>query len=149
MNGERIQFYGTRAEHGYLSNFAATRLWLKGKYWRTVEHYFQAQKFAGTEHEEAIRRASSPMMAARMGKSRKRPLRRDWDRARIEVMREAVRTKFAQHADLAAQLLVTGEATLVEHTHRDRFWADAGDGSGKNWLGIILMEIRQELRTEQ
>lgn len=28
----------------------------------------------------------------------------------------------------------------------DRFWGDGGDGWGKNWLGRILMEVREELR---
>jgi N-glycosidase YbiA len=141
-----VQFYGTREEHGYLSNFAVTPIQLKGKRWQTVEHYFQGQKFAGTEHEEEIRYAKSALLAARMGRSRKRPLRRDWDRARIEVMREAVRAKFAQHGELAEQLLATGDARLIEHTHRDHFWADGGCGAGQNWLGRILMEIREELR---
>jgi predicted NAD-dependent protein-ADP-ribosyltransferase YbiA (DUF1768 family) len=41
----------------------------------------------------------------------------------------------------------TGDATLIEHTANDSYWADGGDGSGKNMLGIILMEVRNKLRS--
>ena len=61
-------------------------------------------------------------------------------------MREAVRAKFQQHEDLRNTLLATGNAMIVEHTERDSYWGDGGDGSGKNMLGKILMEIREELR---
>src|SRR4051794_9790605 len=110
---ETINFYGVSDEYGVFSNFAPYPIRLKGKVWPTSEHYFQAQKFAGTEHAEDIRQARSPMVAARMGRDRKRPLRRDWEAVKDNVMREAVRAKFAQHAELRAALLATGTATLV------------------------------------
>ncbi len=72
-----INFYGTKDEYGCFSNFSRHRIFLKDKYWQTTEYYFQAQKFAGTEHEEQIRLAPTPMKAASMGRSRKRPLRKD------------------------------------------------------------------------
>ena len=46
---------------------------------------------------------------------------------------------------LICLLLDTGDALIVEHTVNDRYWGDGGDGSGKNMLGRILMEIRTEL----
>jgi len=61
-------------------------------------------------------------------------------------MVEAVRAKFMQHRQLRNLLLATGDAELVEHTNKDHFWADGGDGTGQNQLGKILMEIRKELR---
>jgi len=47
-----------------------------------------------------------------------------------------------------SELLSTGELTLVEHTINDRYWADGGDGHGRNRLGILLMELRALLRAE-
>ena len=44
-------------------------------------------------------------------------MRSDWDTARDEVMLVALRAKFTQHPDLRTQLLATGDAPLVEHTH--------------------------------
>ena len=49
-------------------------------------------------------------------------------------------------AAIAALLLSTGDAKLVEHTENDSYWGDGGDGSGRNMLGQILMQIRTELR---
>ncbi len=141
-----ILFSSASGDYGIFSNFAPYPITLKGKRWPTSEHYFQAQKFAGTEHEEAIRLAKSPLIAARMGRSRRRPLCPDWERVKEAIMREAVKAKFTQHSDLAGRLLATGDAEIVEHTPRDRYWGDGGDGSGLNRLGQILMEVRAELR---
>jgi ribA/ribD-fused uncharacterized protein len=140
-----IEFYSTREAYGAFSNFAPHSIELDGLRWPTVEHYFQAQKFAGTPHVEAIRQAPSPTLAARMGRSRARPLRPDWELVRDEIMLRAVRAKFAQHADLAALLLSTGDALIVERSRRDRYWGNGGDGSGANKLGLILMSVRAEL----
>ncbi len=145
---KRILFYRVSEPYGGFSNFSPHPVELKGRVWPTSEHYFQAQKFMGTEHEEAIRAAKSPMVAARMGRSRERPLRSDWESVKDEIMREALRAKFAQHASLRSLLLSTEDAELVEHTSNDRYWADGGDGSGKNRLGQLLMELRSELRRE-
>ena len=141
-----IDFYSTAGEYGGFSNFSRHAVFLKGKRWPTTEHYFQAQKFAGTEHEEAVRMCKTPGVAARMGRDRKLPLRRDWEGVKEAVMLAALRAKFTQHADLKATLLGTGDAVLVEHTARDAYWGDGGDGSGKNRLGRLLMRLRDELR---
>ncbi len=144
-----IHFYSVNAEYGELSNFAPYPITLKGKRWPTSEHYFQAQKFANASDQEEIRRVSSPMIAARMGRDRKRKLRRDWESVKLGVMREAVEAKFRRHDDLRVLLLSTGEARLVEHTENDAFWGDGGDGSGRNELGRVLMAVRKRLVEEE
>jgi len=63
-------------------------------------------------------------------------------------MRDALRAKFTQHSSLRSLLLHTGDAELIEHTKNDRYWGDGGDGTGKNRLGQLLMELRAKLRTE-
>jgi N-glycosidase YbiA len=142
-----INFYSVSGEHGCFSNFSPHPIRIKGKLCPTSEHYFQAQKFAGTTDEEEVGLAKSPMVAARMGRSRKRPLRKDWESVKDSIMHEAVLTKFNQHAVLREILLGTGDATIVEHTENDRYWGDGGDGSGQNKLGQILMQVREELRS--
>lgn len=140
-----IRFYSTQDAYGEFSNFAAAPVLLDGRVWPTVEHWFQAQKFLDPEHQEAIRNTKSPMVAARMGRSRARPLRPDWERVKDGVMEKGVRAKFTQHPHLRDLLLSTGEHPLVEHTRNDRYWGDGGDGTGRNRLGEILMKIRAEL----
>jgi len=60
-------------------------------------------------------------------------------------MYRVVRAKFSQHGGLRVLLLSTGDAELVEHTANDRYWADGGDGSGRNMLGCILMLVREDM----
>ena len=141
-----VRFYRVEDDHGGFSNFSAHPIWLDGARWPTSEHYFQAQKFVGTPHVEEIRQARTPGMAARMGRSRKRPLRRDWERVKEQVMYRALEAKFTQHEALREALLATGTARLIEHTDRDAYWGDGGDGSGKNRLGALLMKLRDALR---
>ena len=143
---EIIKFYSTKDAYGCFSNFAACPITLSGKLWPTSEHYFQAQKFEDHEYQEAIRAEKSPMIAARMGRSRSKKLRAEWESVKDAVMLDAVRAKFDQHEDLRATLLATGDALLVEHTENDRYWGDGGDGSGKNMLGLILIQVREEIR---
>jgi ribA/ribD-fused uncharacterized protein len=54
-------------------------------------------------------------------------------------MREALLLKFTQNENLRQLLLQTGHSKLIEHTKNDKFWADGGNGSGQNKLGILLM----------
>ena len=143
-----INFYSVSDEFGEFSNFAAYPITLDGERWPTSEHYFQAQKFADQSYRQKIRKANSPMLAARLGRDRKQKLRRDWEAVKVGIMRDAVLAKFTQHDELRALLLSTGDAKLVEHTTNDDFWGDGGDGSGRNMLGRILMQVRDSLRME-
>ena len=148
MKSEPLRFYRTHEPFGEFSNFSPHSVQLKGLVWPTAEHFFQAQKFAGTEHEEEVRRAASPMIAARLGRTRSRPLRQDWERVKEDVMREALRAKFTQHPALRELLLSTADRHLVEHTKNDHYWGDGLDGSGRNRLGELLMELRALLCAE-
>ncbi|WP_205769023.1 NADAR family protein [Aggregatibacter actinomycetemcomitans] len=116
------------------------------KYWRTVEHYFQAKKFLNIELQESIRNTISPMKAALEGRSRNNPIRTDWELVKDDIMRFAVLEKFKQNPDIAQLLISTGEKLIFEHTANDFYWGD-GLGKGKNMLGIILMETRDIIRS--
>lgn len=147
MTGYIIRFYRANDEYGEFSNFARYPLQLDGKNWPTSEHYFQAQKFEGTELEEKVRTAKNAWYAAKYGRELA-PLPYDWEEIKVDVMYHVVLAKFTQHPDLRKLLLDTGDAILIAHTRKDAFWADGGDGAGKNWLGKILMLVREELGVE-
>jgi ribA/ribD-fused uncharacterized protein len=145
--GTTIYFYSVKEEpYGCFSNFSPHGFEVDGAWWPTSEHYFQAQKFAGTPHVEEIRQARSPMIAARMGRARARPLRPDWDEVKDDIMRDAVRRKFEANDHIRGILLSTGDADVVEKTTRDYYWGCGTEGTGKNMLGKILMEVRDALR---
>jgi ribA/ribD-fused uncharacterized protein len=73
-------------------------------------------------------------------------LRPDWESIKVSVMVKAVQAKFTQHAELGSLLLATADDKLVEHTENDAYWGDGGDGRGRNMLGQILMQVRDELK---
>jgi hypothetical protein len=62
-------------------------------------------------------------------------------------MYQAVLCKFETHAAIRAILLATGDEELIENAPNDYYWGCGSDGSGKNMLGQILMQVRQTLRT--
>ena len=143
-----IYFYSTREKHyGCFSNFSPHGFEPDGVWWPTSEHYFQAQKFIGTPYFERVCRASSPKKVAELGRRRDFPLRQDWEEVKDDVMRRAVLCKFETHADIREILLSTGHDFIVENAPRDYYWGCGADGSGQNKLGLILMEVRDALRS--
>ncbi len=142
-----IYFYSTRENpYGCFSNFSAHGFNLDEAWWRTSEHYFQAQKFIGTPHVDQIRLVLTPKDAAKMGRERDRPLRSDWEQVKNDVMLKAVLCKFQTHADIREILLSTGDQLIIENSPIDYYWGCGADGSGKNKLGQILMQVRDLLR---
>ncbi len=141
-----IYFYTTGSDYGCFSNFSSHGLKLDGEYWPTTEHYFQAQKFPKTAHCDQIRQAKTPKDAAKMGRDRTRPLRKDWEQVKDDIMRKAVLRKFETHPEIREILLATGDEEIVENSPIDYYWGCGKDGSGKNMLGQILMEVREILR---
>jgi ribA/ribD-fused uncharacterized protein len=113
---------------------------------QSTEHAYQMFKTDDLEWRKKIRNAKSPGLAKRLGA--KCPMRSDWDDIKVDVMRKCIRAKFTQNEDLKEKLLDTTDEHLEEgNTWGDKFWGTVS-GHGKNMLGRILMEIREELRNE-
>jgi N-glycosidase YbiA len=143
-----IYFYSpSENPYGCFSNFSRHGFELDGVYWPTSEHCFQAQKFVGTSHAEAIRNAPTPKLAAEMGRDRSRPLRSDWEQIKDDVMHRAVLRKFETHPDIQALLLSTGDEMIVENAPGDYYWGCGKDGTGQNKLGQTLIKVRESLRS--
>lgn len=141
-----IKFYREKDDYGEFSNFFPRPITVDGEEYSTSEHYFQAMKYhKNPEYFEKIKNAKTPNECAKLGRSRDHPLRPDWEDVKDDIMRTAIRAKFTQHEDLKKVLLDTEDTELVESTWRDSYWADGGDGKGKNMLGKLLMELREEL----
>lgn len=93
-----------------------------------------------------VRYAQSPGEARRRGRNMD-VIWPDWDRKKQEAMLEVVRAKFRVKV-LAEKLLATGDEELVEHNrHGDTYWGKY-IGKGYNYLGEILMKVRQELKND-
>ena len=142
-----ILFYSKSNEYYELSNFSPHGFQIDGDYWPTVEHFFQAQKFPDhPEYQQQIRRTEKPAKAKSLGRSRTIPIRNDWDQIKEDVMRRALRAKFTTHGKLRRLLLETGSRELVEQASSDYYWGCGRSGTGQNRLGVLLMELREELR---
>jgi ribA/ribD-fused uncharacterized protein len=161
LRSECAVFLKTDRGFGGLSNMAGGYpLVINDVTFRTSEALYQALRFP--KFQEAQRIAfteASPMMAK--GKTKRfRPThsRPDWNEVRLEVMYYCLRVKLARHrAKLGALLRDTGDRVIVEETTKSGpdslFWgARAVNGQpevleGQNNLGILLMKLREELKT--
>ena len=146
---DAVQFYHSFEPYFEFTNFFPRDVRIFGKTWPTTEHFFQAQKFAGTPIEDKIRCCKSAREAFETARRRdyQQWIRRDWHSPSVKdkVMLLAVRSKFAQHKDLQDILFKTESKNIVEHTSNDSYWGDGGDGTGQNKLGEILVKVREEL----
>ncbi|MFH1748544.1 MAG: NADAR family protein [Planctomycetota bacterium] len=153
-----------REDFGFLSNFHEAAIEIDGERWPTVEHYYQAQKSHDPDYRKAVCQARTPGQAKRLGdvrigsqrqatcswfRTHPETLRPDWDEVKLAVMESAVEAKFRQNEDLARALLATGDALLVEDSRRDNFWGAGRKGAGQNWLGRVLMDVRERLRADR
>ncbi len=137
-----------RGEYRFLSNFYPSLLIVDGLPYETLEHAYQAAKTDDLASKEQIRTASSAKEAKQFGRSV--VLIDDWDDKRIDVMAALVKQKFTEHLDLKLRLLLTGKAELIEgNTWRDQFWGQTKDGVGENYLGKILMSVRDNIRAAE
>jgi ribA/ribD-fused uncharacterized protein len=140
-----ICFFSQSETHREFSNFAPFAIDLDDARWATVEHYYQAQKFADPQLRQKIRKAEKPAIAKNLADKHKAAIRPDWDAVKDEVMYRAVRRKFELHAELRALLLATGEEDIAESAPNDYYWGVGREGTGQNRLGKIIERIRAEL----
>ena len=153
--GAPIFFSIKSLEHGFLSNMHPVELEVDGRRFGSSEHFFQWRKMASVGNAAQADRIESepcPKRCKRLGGKRGGALAamteeqcKEWDARRLDVMREALRAKFAVGSPLHARLLETGDRALVERLPMfgDPFWGVTGkDAVGCNWLGVLLMELR-------
>lgn len=142
---KEIYFFNREDKYFELSNFAGFGFELNGHRWRTMEHYFQAMKFVGTQQFERILNSGSPKQAKDLGQSRAYPIKSDWDQIKEDIMLLGLRAKF-QNPELKDRLLGTGKKNLIENSPYDKCWGVGPNGKGKNRLGVLLMQLRAELK---
>jgi ribA/ribD-fused uncharacterized protein len=157
-----------RGENLFLSNMKQldySILTIQNTYALTSEHAYQAAKFADpvvhhlVAHVTAEQRQQGERLDGIAAKNLAHELldagellHPKWGKLmKLAVMEEAVRRKFIANPDLRDMLLATGDEELVEgNTWGDRFWGvdPVGSDNGDNYLGIILMRIREKLARE-
>ena len=138
-------------DFAFLSNFYDAPVVYDGITYKNTEAAFQAQKTTSIP-----KRLEFANFTASQSKKegRKLALRQDWEEVKGQVMYEICLAKFTQNEDLKMKLLSTDGRHLIEGNHwHDNTWGNCtcekcASVQGQNRLGVILMEIREELKNE-
>ena len=150
---EEIRFYRANEKpYGAFSNLFRRPIVFEDQDFATAEHAYQAGKARKPEVRDWILSAPTPGLVAMAAHGLYTwDIVPNWSQIKFDRMRQVLRAKFSQHEDLRQLLLSTGEARLVEAGRVDnavnRTWGEV-NGKGLNMLGVLLMEIRTELRKE-
>lgn len=134
---------GFSGENKFLSNFESCIVEYKGIFYASSESAYQAAKTL-----DGTIRAQFALMSASESKKagRELPLREDWDKVKLQVMKDILLTKFTFNVNLKEKLLATGDKYLEEtNWWGDTFWGVC-KGIGENNLGKTLMEVREIVR---
>jgi len=139
-------------KYRFLSNFWLVSLEFEGATYPSVEHAYQAAKTINMELREPFwKEYMTPGKAKRL--ARTLTLRGDWEDIKVDIIRQLVEQKF-QIPHLKEKLLATCNQELVEGNRwHDNFWgnclcSNCQNIRGRNHLGKILMEIRDELKCQ-
>lgn len=144
-NDKQVFFY--EQEFYVLSNFSAFDVIWKGNRFRTSEAAYHWEKFPSyPDIQFKILDARSAHQALKIAEAFKDNRRSDWDAVKVAIMKEILREKVLQHDYVRKKLLETGDRELIENSWRDAEWGWGPDRNGKNLLGKLWMEIREELR---
>lgn len=156
-----VCFYHEYEENGCFSNWYPASFEYAGQNYNCVEQYMMYQKvlmFRQYDLAEKILKSNNPSEIKRLGRTRFPEFNSDvWDRTSYAIVKRGVRAKFEQNKDILQVLLDTQDNTLAECSLMDRKWgigvaiddpdcSDPSKWNGKNYLGRILMEVRDELR---
>lgn len=141
---KQIFFY--EREFYFLSNYSSFALEWKGELYMTSEHVYHSEKFEDENLKKQIKNIRSAHDSHEFAETHKDKRRKDWDKIKLDVMKEILRAKAEQHLYIKEKLLQSSGKELIENSPLDSFWGWGPDGNGENHLGKLWMEIREEFR---
>jgi len=148
---KEIRFYRANEKPcGAFSNLFPIPIMFDGREFPTAEQAYQAGKARKETVREWILSAPTPSLAAMAAHGLYTwDIVPNWSQIKFDRMRAVLHAKFTQHEDLRLLLLSTGEARIVEAGRVangvNRTWGEV-NGKGLNMLGVLLTELRAELR---
>ena len=160
---EIIGFYHPDEEYGCFSNWYPAEFDYAGKHYANSEQFMMYQKvmmFRKYELAEKIMKTDDPSICKKIAGTKFPEFNAEvWEKTCETVVKRGVRAKFAQNPDICRTLLETENALLAECSRYDRKWGigidigsrkwqDVSNWNGKNLLGRILMQVREDLRLE-
>lgn len=143
-----IEFYKEFGELGYLANYSNHGFTKNGVFYKTVEHYYQSEKFDDPEIKNKIINAPTPKEASNIGRDRSNIRKDNFKDIKNQVMFEGILEKFRQNRDIAFKLIETRNREIAEATIDEYYWGIGKDKSGKNVIGDILVRVRERIKRE-
>lgn len=142
-----IRFYRATGEFGFLSNLYKRPIIFECRRFPHSEAAYQFGKPSDIAVADWIVSAPKPHLCAAAAHALLAfDIRLNWNDIKVQRMKQVLHAKFYQHKDLETALLSTDNAVLIEESKTDAFWGVGKKGTGKNMLGVLLMEVRQEIR---
>lgn len=158
-----IGFFHPNEEYGCFSNWYPAAFDYAGVHFANSEQFMMFHKvmmFHKLELADQIMRTSDPAKCKRIAGQKFSEFDSElWEKTCQTVVKRGVKAKFSQNEDILKILLGTGNALLAECSPYDKKWGIGIDikdpdrlviakWKGRNLLGRILMEVREELRQE-
>ena len=145
---------------GWPSQWHKARFVVDGAEFNCCEQYMMAEKaavFGDAEAHGRILAASNPKQQKAIGRQVRGFDEDVWNSVCRGIVYTGNLARFEQNAEMRAELLATGDKTIVEASPTDRIWGiglaqdddralDPAQWQGTNWLGVALMQVRQTLR---
>ncbi|KAJ1558564.1 hypothetical protein HK096_010121, partial [Nowakowskiella sp. JEL0078] len=118
--------------------------------YKSIEHYYQSEKFCNEDYCFEIRSAKSSKIARELGHATSIEILPNWKDIREGIMKTGLLAKFTQNENLKNILLLTGVAKLFHLNENDPYWSykrvSLYQYIGSNRLGVLLMEVRSQIR---
>lgn len=132
---------------------------INGVKYNCCEQYMMAEKarlFGDKEAEDLIMSSSSPREQKAIGRTVANFNENQWNKVCKEIVHRGNLAKFTQNLDLQKVLFATKGTTIVEASPYDKIWGiglhesdprakDRSTWQGKNWLGEVLTQVREEI----
>ena len=157
-----IGFFHENEEYGCLSNWYPAEFDYV-RHFTSSEQFMMYHKvlmFRKYDLAEQILKTSDPAKCKKIAGQKFPEFNADvWEKTCYTIVKRGVKAKFAQNENIQKVLFNTGNELLAECSPYDKKWGigiDINDPDrlavsnwkGKNLLGRILMEVREELREE-
>ena len=143
-----VDFYKEFGELGFLANYSSHGFYKNNIYYKTVEHYYQSEKFNDLEIKNKIINCDTPKEASNIGRDRNLKRIDNFKDIKNSVMYDGLYLKFSQNKDIRSKLIETGDKLIREMTVKESYWGIGPNLDGENHIGHLLMKVREQVKLD-
>lgn len=154
---DSLTIFGFFDEYRFLSNFHLCSVLYDGVMWPSSEHAYMAAKcfkkfengtcfYDKTKYKDITNMSCAQVKRWGEGVV----LRDDWENVKTNLMYSICLDKFTRNTDIRKKLNETENKTLIEaNDWGDSYWGfDVKKNKGKNYLGQVLMKVRDVMKND-